>query len=450
MGGRHQLGGVLLAALAVACAPAPEPLDPTLVGVNRSVEAISELQPVHLVLVMDDSPSMAGETPEVLAALETFFERYRPRFDPDYTGPEAWRIPREFRPPLRFSVTTTSIEARFLESDGTVTEQTTYEGLAGKDCGTSHALTDGDPYPDGAFVSAPGRPETVSTEDLGWDDFVSAALANATVGHCGSPQEQGALAVVRMLERHPDLEASPDGSRPGAGVSVLLVSDEDDCSGAATLARGELDQAGCADAAAAGLLLDLQGLKEAMSARYVRYAALVPGTVETDGLFTPGACETAACTAACTATDPTGDPCWCDAPVGGERYVELARSVVDWATVASVCRPDEAWFFDLPPAMDGGGGERLWLRSVPYNRDPSLVLVKVYRGEETIRCRGPTAAAQTCDGTVDWTYDEVDNAISFCRASEDGRCALYPGDHFELVWLEEACTPDHPCPPATG
>ncbi len=179
-----------------------------------------------ILFVIDDSLSMDGEQLLLQAALANFI-----------TALDASPVANDFR----IGITTTAVE-----------------GFGGEQIyPAASPAPDGTPYPDGALVA--GDPAIVNPSNVAtWGAFLWTAAAgapdpgfhgarvlpwdspslvpdfqrNVLVGTWGSGREQPFEAMRLALEAQGAAGAENDGFlRPGARLAIILISDEDDCSG---------------------------------------------------------------------------------------------------------------------------------------------------------------------------------------------------------------------------
>ncbi len=321
--------------------------------------------------IFDESPGMAGELPELFAALEMM------------ARPQDFEF--AFAPHLRLGVTTMSVGGEYAIEPG-------------QDCLSTRELVDGEPYPDGSLIAAPGNSELIDFDELDPELGFSRFLDNAEVGVCGSSEPQGLLAMKMAIEAHaPSME-------PGRYLKALLITGQDDHS------PGEIEDY-------VAWLFELP------------FHARVTGTLGAPWLGQPP-CANEACQDRCETEPASEAPCHCGALEAGERYHEFFSAIEAGSSSAidgTVCNPGWGWFFH--PGEDRTIGLQSDIS------DPAQVLVIIERSGEIIQCPKPSMMGGCEDGEE---LSIMEEGLLFCEP-EGARCAFQPEDVIRITVYDPSC-----------
>jgi hypothetical protein len=329
-----------------------------------------------ILFVIDDSASMANEQTTLQAGLDQFIQTLR-----------AAPIANDFQ----IGVTTTSVAS--------------FNGTAAP--------------PQGSLV-APGIMRSSSATLV--SDFQSAVI----VGTSGSGREQAFAAVQLALQKSAPGGPNEGLIRPGARLAVIMLSDEDDCSGPTDPNITTSADCRTAKASASSTLTRVADVATLLASpilgeqRDVVVAAVVgvaPGTLELS--CGPSYCANHACA---TADDQ------------GDRYVQLLGALGGARTrLASICDAnfDQA-LNDFATAIMS---DTLPLEGTPA--DWRMLVASVTKaGGAKISCRIAPSDASPADRAAAGAIYSAPQAGTPASLTFQGNCALSPGD---LVDVSVVC-----------
>jgi hypothetical protein len=205
---RTAIASTLLAALA-GCAGCDDVPAGAVEDCNPQIAVSAR---TDLLLVVDDSGSMAGEQAELAQNLSDFID----------------------------ALVTTSAAALDLHVGVTNTSIARYDGSSGYDGTSGFPGAQGTPYPS-AGTSTWGGLRILSSGPLLAQDF----KANVLHGDWGSGKEQPLAAMRMAIEKAAAGGVNAGFRRQGARLAVVIITDEDDCSESVAPYQGT-SQASCA------------------------------------------------------------------------------------------------------------------------------------------------------------------------------------------------------------
>jgi hypothetical protein len=394
-----------------------------------------------VLLVVDDSPSMAGKQDRLAAALQNFTSQL-----------DALKPPVDYQ----VAVTSTTVSERLgacgPAGDANAAAQCGSEWEAtGFSCDSGLACFRSFPSAGQLYQGAGVPSKVLRRSDYSAADFASYLAASVKVGTVGARQPQGMQAMELVLQQ-------PGFLRDGAKVVVAFFTDAEDCSDPAhRLSMLVKDPATgnvidrCAQEArsdgsaspslepVANYVNFLRGLKNADgSPKEVEVGAIASLK---DGTQDPGLCSNPTCDAACDApaavsacdarcsTAPTYKVCmadcasechtFCGGQVPSGRYLEL---VFAFSGIASnVCSDDAS------PSLSRLSGiigipKQVQLRARPSA--PELLAVRLERGGQSLEC------VPGRDYTLSTGADGF--FVKFV-----GNCLLVPDDVWDLRYLTD-------------
>lgn len=368
---RHVRTAVVLSALAVLPRCGCDSVPSDAIEDCEASQVVPGAVATDILFVIDDSGSMSQEQTTLQNGLAAFIDTLR-------TSPVA----NDFQ----IGVTTTAVA----DFDGTATP------------------------PAGEFV-APGIMR--SSDATLVTDFQAAVI----VGTAGSPREQPFEAARLALLKSAEPGSANEGFlRPGARLAVIMLSDEDDCSGPTDPAI--VDSLACRNAKAAptsslvpvadvAAFLNSPILGEQRNVVVAAVVGVAPGTLEPS-------CSTCPNTACSTALDQ------------GDRYLQLLAALGAGHTrLASICDAN----FDQALA---GFADAIMSKTLPLDGAPAdwrMLVATIERpGVGTIPCTiapfdAPAAERDAADAVYEPPLSGRPASLTF-----QGNCALQQGDRVDV------------------
>jgi hypothetical protein len=523
------------------------PVGHCLVQPGNERVTLSDLSSADILFVVDDSGSMAAEQAKLAANFSVFIDNLdRTNAERTAAGLSAidfhiavtsssvfWNpeFGSSFAYTCQAGVCRNSSGAALLGEDGqpvtcsregnVLADQSDASGVAG--CGriersydfsfcTSQGsptgvAVDGDPYPQGDFVSWNANPRVLHFDKELYgptaknrqgftsaqliDFFVGGATSggNVIVGTCGSGQEQGLqaarLAVQKALDgRQKDTftiagqaawdptnrvaSAQAEWPRENSKLVLVFVGDEDDCSSPDDASGGivmRADPTGADACVRDWESTDATRKKQFAVGEFVDYFANLGRPLGAAFIF-PAAqtsCSGTTCTAGlCCQEDCPGhlnvciqgtDNCGAQAP--GHRLLEAANGLSNRGAdviTGSVCDPNFGTLLDeLAEIVKPPDG--IPLEAEPAEGQIALLRIADKNGQTRKTCNGPAPGGTSLDAaraSYDWWFTATDEAGDAVEVSKfiyinhaTGNCEADPGETYSADYI--ALNPESGC-----